>query len=82
MRYLLLVQLLFLALLLASFGNVTQEQVNVRLVTDEAEAVLTILAKKKRTRQSPTLIGNNSSQLKVTFDQATRNINAAFVRGC
>ena len=47
MRHLLLVPLLFLAMPLATFGKVTQEQVNVRLVTDEAEAVLTILAKKK-----------------------------------
>ena len=42
---------LFLALLLAlplvTFGKVTQERVHVRLVTDEAEAVLAILAKKK-----------------------------------
>lgn len=44
MRYLLL---LFLAIPLVAFAGVTQEQVNVRLVTDEAEAVLTILAKKK-----------------------------------
>jgi len=43
-RYLLL---LFLAMSLAAFAGVTQEQVNVRLVTDEAEAVLNILAKKK-----------------------------------
>ena len=47
MRYLLLVQVLFLALPFVAFGKVTQERVNVRLVTDEAEAVLTILAKKK-----------------------------------
>lgn len=46
-RYLLFVQLLFLAVPLATFGKATQERVNVRLVTDEAEAVLTILAKKK-----------------------------------
>jgi hypothetical protein len=45
--YLLFVQLLVLALPLAAFGKVTQERVNVLLVTDEAEAVLTILAKKK-----------------------------------
>jgi len=32
---------------LVAFAGVTQEQVNVRLVTDEAEAVLNILAKKK-----------------------------------
>lgn len=47
MTYLLFAQLLFLALPLVAFGKVTQEQVNVRLVTDEAEAVLNILAKKK-----------------------------------
>lgn len=47
MTYLLFVQLLVLALPLATFGKVTQEQVNVRLVTDEAETVLTILSKKK-----------------------------------
>jgi len=46
-RYLLFAQLLFLAMPLVAFARVTQEQVNVRLVTDEAEAVLTILAKKK-----------------------------------
>ena len=44
MRYLLL---LFLSMPLVAFAGVTQEQVNVRLVTDEAEAVLNILAKKK-----------------------------------
>jgi len=32
---------------LVAFARVTEEQVNVRLVTDEAEAVLNILAKKK-----------------------------------
>ena len=47
MTYLLFAQLLFLVLPLVAFGKVTQEQVNVRLVTDEAEAVLNILAKKK-----------------------------------
>lgn len=47
MRHLLLAQLLFLTVPLVAFGNVTQEQIYVRLVTDEAEAVLTILAKKK-----------------------------------
>ena len=45
--YLLFVQLLVLALPFVAFGKVTQERLNVRLVTDEAEAVLTILAKKK-----------------------------------
>ena len=47
MRYVFLAQLLFLAVPFVTFGQVTQERVNVRLVTDEAEAVLTILAKKK-----------------------------------
>lgn len=47
MRYLVFVQLLVLALPLATFSKATQERLNVRLVTDEAEAVLTILAKKK-----------------------------------
>jgi hypothetical protein len=45
--YLLFAQLLFLAMPLVTFGKATQEQVNVRLVTDEAEAVLNLLAKKK-----------------------------------
>lgn len=45
MKYILLAIFLFLPLV--TFGQVTQEQVNVRLVTDEAEAVLAILAKKK-----------------------------------
>lgn len=47
MTHLLLALLLFLPAPLVSFVQVTQERVNVRLVTDEAEAVLTILAKKK-----------------------------------
>ena len=47
MTHLLLATVLFLAVPLVTFGKVTQERVNVRLVTDEAEAVLTILAKKK-----------------------------------
>ena len=47
MKYLVLPLLMFLAVPLATFAKVTQEQVNVRLVTDEAEAVLTILAKRK-----------------------------------
>lgn len=47
MTYLFLAQLLFLAVPLVTFGKVTQERVEVRLVTDEAEAVLAILAKKK-----------------------------------
>ena len=47
MKYLFLPLLLFLAVPLVTFGKATQDQVNVRLVTDEAEAVLTILAKKK-----------------------------------
>jgi hypothetical protein len=46
-RYLVFVQLLILVLPVAAFGKVAQERVNVRLVTDEAEAVLNILAKKK-----------------------------------
>ena len=44
MTYLVLAQLLFLVVPFVTFA---QEQVSVRLVTDEAEAVLTILAKKK-----------------------------------
>lgn len=47
MTHLLLAQLLFLAVPLVTFGKVTQDRVSVRLVTDEAEAVLAILAKKK-----------------------------------
>ena len=52
-RYLLFAQLLFLAMPLVAFARVTQEQVNVRLVTDEAEAVLNILAKKKANEPIP-----------------------------
>ena len=47
MTQLLLALSLFLAMPLVTFGKVTQERVSVRLVTDEAEAVLAILAKKK-----------------------------------
>lgn len=50
MRYILF---LLLAVPLVAFGKVSQEQVNVRLVTDEAEAVLNILAKKKANEPIP-----------------------------
>ena len=41
--------------------------VDVRLVTDEAEAVLNVLAKKKLTNRSPMRIGNEFFKAKATF---------------